>query len=202
MQTLKSSQKPSDQPLKCDDAQHTGRNILLHTDLRTVMKVQHKVYKVSAKILIKLYRLWSTKTEQEQQIAMILENFVVFPVCQCKMSRMGTQGKGNLQLSDFLLSYATMVIKAIIFLSILISTTPLQGKPNSPVLQRHQKTDYVENHTMKRESNSGFTNPRPASRPSKQHSYTFSDKNKGTSILRKGLQKSSKASLSLHSTKD
>lgn len=146
------------------------------------MKIQHKVYKVSAKILIKLYRLWSTKTEQEQQIAMILENFVVFPVCQCKMSRMGTQGKGNLQLSDFLLSYATMVIKAIIFLSILISTTPLQGKPNSPVLQRHQKTDYVENHTMKRESNSGFTNPRylhPQERFAKVFkSFAFSPFNK------------------------
>lgn len=113
---------------------------MVHTDLRTAMKIQHKVYKVSAKILIKLYRLWSTQTEQEQQIAMILENFVVFPVCQCRMSWMGTQGTRNVQLSDFLLSYATMVIKAMIFLSISISATPLEGKPNTPVLQRHQKT--------------------------------------------------------------
>lgn len=42
-----------------------------------VIKVQHKVYEVTAKILIKLYRLWNKQIEQEQQIAMILESFVI-----------------------------------------------------------------------------------------------------------------------------
>lgn len=50
-----------------------------------VIKVQHKVYEVSAKILIKLYRLWNKQTEQKQQIAMILESFVIFP-CLAKQN--------------------------------------------------------------------------------------------------------------------
>lgn len=43
-----------------------------------VIKVQYKVNEVIAKILVKFYRLWNKQTEQEQQIAKILESFVIF----------------------------------------------------------------------------------------------------------------------------
>lgn len=65
---------------------------------------------------------------------MTLENFVIFPVWQSKMSRIGIQGTTNIQPSDFSLSYTTTVEHITLF-NVLISTTPLQGKHTTPVLQ-------------------------------------------------------------------
>lgn len=74
------------------------------------------------------------QTEQEQQIAMFLENFVILPVWQSKMSRIVIQRTTNVQPSDFSLSYTTMVEHIKLF-NVPISSTPLQGKHNTPVLQ-------------------------------------------------------------------
>lgn len=49
------------------NVQHTTIDTLVHMDPE-VVKVQRKVYEITAKILIKLYRVWSTQTEQELQL--------------------------------------------------------------------------------------------------------------------------------------
>lgn len=60
-------------------------NILVHTGPE-VIKVQHQVYEVTAKILIKLYRLLSMQTEQEQQTADFRElcDFSLFGKAKCQ----------------------------------------------------------------------------------------------------------------------